>query len=105
MTKAVADRGGVSRLRCLAARRTADLTIDAVISGNRNEEWEYLLAMGQDSQRRPIVKEEKVWKAGELLRERPDAHDREDRELLRQTHLEQMKANREFREIAEFFNT
>jgi len=59
--KAVADRGGVSRLRRLAARRTADLTIDAVIVDDRNEEWEYLLAVGQDNQHRPIVKEEKVW--------------------------------------------
>jgi predicted ATPase len=103
--KAVADRGGVSRLRCLAARRNADIVIEVAIANGKNEEWEYRLAIAQDNQRRPIVKEEKVRKSGKLLRDRPDEHDRDDKELLRQTHLEQMKANREFREVADFFNT
>jgi predicted ATPase len=103
--KAVADRGGVARLRCLAARRNADIVVEAAMANGKNEKWKYRLAIAQDNQRRPIVKEEKVWKSGKLLRDRPDEHDHDDKELLQQTHLEQIKANREFRDVADFFAT
>jgi predicted ATPase len=59
----------------------------------------------QDNNSRPLLKEEKVWKSGKLLLERPDERDLNDKELLRQTHLEQINSNRDFREIADFFNT
>src|SRR5205085_9271628 len=49
--------------------------------------------------------EERVWKSDKLILERPDNFDKDDKELLRQTHLEQINSNRNFREIAEFFNT
>lgn len=103
--KAVSDRGGVSRLRSLAARRYPEIVVDVSIEDDDNETWRYRLAIVQDNQRRPTLKEEKVWKSDKLLLERPDDRDTADKELLRQTHLEQINSNRQFRAIADFFNT
>ena len=60
---AVAQRGGVSRLRCLAARRYPDIVIDVEIrNGDDGSDaaWRYRLAFGQDNNRQPILKEEAV---------------------------------------------
>jgi len=103
--KAVSDRGGVSRLRSLAARRHPEIVIDVSIEDDDNETWRYRLAIVQDNQRRPTLTEEKVWKSDKLLLARPDERDTADKELLRQTHLEQINSNRQFRAIADFFNT
>jgi predicted ATPase len=103
--KAVLDRGGILWLRSLFASGYSDIVIDVQLGNDENEEWRYRLTIGQDDQNRPILKQEKVWKAGLLLLERPDEQDAADKELLYQTHLEQSKSNRNFREIADFFNT
>lgn len=105
LEKAVADRGGVSRLRSLAARRYPDIVIDVQMSEGDTIEWRYRIAITQDNNSRAFLKEEQVWKAGQLILNRPNERDKEDKELLRQTHLEQINSNREFREIAEFFNS
>ena len=105
LEKAVEDRGGVSRLRSLAARRYPDIIIDVEIEDNDEIAWRYRIGIAQDNNSRPFLKEEKIWKAHTLLLDRPDKRDDEDRELLRQTHLEQINSNRSFREIADFFNT
>jgi predicted ATPase len=103
--KAVLDRGGILWLRSLFAPGYPDIVIDIQLGSDQKEEWRYRLAIGQDHQNRPILKEEKAWKSGILLLERPDEQDAADKELLYQTHLEQSKSNRKFREIADFFNT
>lgn len=103
--KAVADRGGVSRLRSLAARRHPEIVVDVHIEDNDNIIWRYRLGIVQDNNSRTFLKEEQVWKADKLLLKRPDERDNADKELLRQTHLEQINSNRQFREIADFFNT
>jgi predicted ATPase len=105
LEKAVEDRGGVSRLRSLAARRNADIIIDVQIEDNDEIVWRYRIGIAQDNNARPLLKEEKIWKANMILLNRPDKRDTEDKELLRQTHLEQINSNRNFREIADFFNT
>lgn len=104
--KAVADRGGVSSLRSVASQGSPDIVIDVQLGDDQtNTVWQYRLAFAQDSQGYPILKEEKVWNSGLLLLERPDKQDMADRELLRQTNLEQSNANREFRDIAKFLDT
>lgn len=103
--KAVSDRGGVSRLRSLSARRYPEVVVDVGIEDDDNETWRYRLAIVQDNQRRPTLKEERVWKSDKLILKRPDDRDIADKELLRQTHLEQINSNRQFRAIADFFNT
>ena len=105
LEKAVADRGGVSRLRSLAARRYPEIVVDVEIGEDDSPEWRYLIAIIQDNRGRTTIKEEKVWKGGELLLNRPDDNDLLDKELLHQTHLEQNNSNRNFREIATFFDT
>jgi len=102
LQEATRSRGGVSRLRCLAARRFSDLVIDVCIQ-NEQTRWRYLLQFNQDNRRRPVVKTETVWKDSQIIRERPDDDDGNDPERLTQTHIEQVTANRDFRELADFF--
>lgn len=103
--KSVQDRGGVSRIRSLAARRYSDIVIEVIIENKEEVVWRYRLAFAQDTQRQALVKEEKVWRGQEQILNRPDAQDQDDQARLRQTFLEQTIANREFRDIAEFFES
>ena len=103
--KAVEDRDGVSLLRNIFANVSDSVVIDVSLGDDEHEEWRYRLAIGQDAQRHAILREERVWKAGMLLLERPDKQDASDGELLHQTHLEQTSSNREFRDIAKFFDS
>ena len=101
--KSVGDRGGVSRIRSLAARRYSDIAIEVTLSEKETVVWRYRIAFAQDKQRRPVLREEKVWHGTELILTRPDEDDGLDEERLRQTYLEQTFANLEFRDIADFF--
>ncbi len=70
-------RGGVSRIRCLAARRTPVVVIE-VAAGEDAErvEWVYRLEFSQSPSRQPIVKHEQVLHRGRVVLDRPDADDR-----------------------------
>jgi predicted ATPase len=105
LEKAVADRGGLSHLRSLAARNHPDIVVDVHIEDRDDITWQYCIKIAQDNNARTYLKEEQVWKSGQLILSRPDERDREDKELLSQNHLEQINSNRSFREIADFFNT
>ena len=105
LEKAVADRGGISRLRSLSARRPSEIVIDVKLSDPEEDIWRYRISITQDNNSRTFLKEEKVWKNEETILERPNNRDQEDSVLLRQTHLEQINANKDFRYIADFFNT
>ncbi len=101
---AVAARGGMARLRCLAATSSAEIALVAGAAGEDGApEWEYELRLAQDAQRRPVVARERVSCAGVDLLLRPDECDRHDAPRLCATALEQVHANRDFRELAEFF--
>jgi predicted ATPase len=102
--EAVRKRAGVSRLRCLAARQYSDIVIRAHIGGDENvSAWEYELRFNQDNLRRPIIKKERVAREGLDILIRPDDKDKGDPERLTQTYLEQVYANQEFRNVADFF--
>ncbi len=103
---AVNSRGGVSALRCLAARRYSDITIQARI-GTEDEPslWEYELSFNQDRQRVLAIERERVARNGGELLNRPDQQDREDPKRLSQTYLEQVLANKEFRDLVEYFQS
>jgi predicted ATPase len=101
--KSVTDRGGVPVIRNLAARRYPDIVIQVALQEKEVVLWRYRLAFAQDNLRQPILKEEKVWRGDELILDRPNDDDRADEARLRQTYLEQTFANREFRDIADFF--
>ncbi|MEW6220847.1 MAG: AAA family ATPase [Thermodesulfobacteriota bacterium] len=104
--EAVKRRAGISAIRCLAARRYPDVEI-VVTLGTEDDAatWDYELAFHQDNQRRPLVRKEKVRRNQEMLLDRPGEPDRADPEQLTQTHLEQVNANKEFRELATFFGS
>jgi predicted ATPase len=104
--EAIRRRGGLSAIRCLAARRYSDVEIRVLVEGQKGlPRWEYDLAFNQDKQRRPLVRKEKVLRDGNVLLERPDDEDNKDLARLTQTHLEQVNVNRPFRELASFFES
>ena len=97
-------RGGVSKLRCLAARRYPDISIYVSVgSGTNPTAWEYELQFTQDNRQRPKIKFERVLKNEQEVFRRPDKDDEGDPERLTETYLEQVSANQGFRELAEFF--
>lgn len=101
--KAVLERGGVSGIRALAARRYPDIGVRVTVGDDENESlWEYRVRFTQDNNRRPIIKEETVHHNGIALIERPDTEDDRDPERMTQTYLEQVNVNRDFRALVEF---
>jgi len=108
LQRAAGSRGGVSKLRCLAARRYSDVEIRATLLDDEalfGSEWEYALTFTQDSQHRPLVRAEQVLQAGKELLVRPNPEDEADPERLTQTALEQITANASFRRVAELLAT
>src|SRR3990172_5200241 len=102
--EAVRKRGGVSSLRCLAARRFPDLVVQVRVGTDDDPSaWEYELRLAQDKAQRPIIKRERVAKSGSDLLNRPEDADKNDPERLTQTYLEQVNVNQAFREVSEFF--
>ena len=107
--KAVKDRGGVSKIRCLAAREAPEVGIEIHLADTPDAfpAWRYALEFRQEPRgyRRPFLTYERVWKNGTQILNRPDAEDEKDPERLTQTFLEQINVNAEFREIAQFFRS
>lgn len=104
--ESVGRRGGITAIRCLAARRNSD--VDVLVELKNKEgtlHWVYEVAFNQDKQRRPFLKKELVLRNGELLLERPNDEDHDDPPRLSQTFLEQLNVNRSFRDLAHFFSS
>lgn len=109
LQKAVRDRGGLSKIRCLYARRYPDVEIEVHLSENELQVpiWKYSIGIKQrkGGQNEPVLSYEKVWKDGKQLINRPDFEDEKDSLRLTQTYLEQINANAEFREIPKFLES
>jgi len=109
LQNAVLDRGGISKIRCLAARTHPDVEIEIHLSEFDSDVvlWKYAVGIKQEVRgyRLPILTYEKVWKGDKLLFNRPNAEDKKDKERLTQTHLEQINANKDFRDIARFLDS
>lgn len=105
---AIADRGGISKVRCLHARRDPEVAIDIELSEDLDQpvKWRYLLAFKPEGKgaQRLLVSREQVWEDGKLLVDRPDKRDDTDVLLRTQTHLEQIQTNIKFRAVAEFLS-
>jgi predicted ATPase len=102
--RAVSSRGGVSQIRSLFARRNPNVVVGVTLDLGGDEPWTYRLEFGQDNQRRPVVKKEIVHTGDRKIVDRPDRHDSADPSRLTQTYLEQVIANKSFREVADFFS-
>jgi predicted ATPase len=104
LQKAVSERGGISKIRCLAARRDPVVRIEVVFqdSANGKPTWKYIIGVRQEVRgaRQPILDYEQVWHDDQIIIERPTPEDERDRLRLTQTFLEQINANASFREIA-----
>jgi predicted ATPase len=108
LQQAIFQRGGVSKIRCLAARREPDVELEVELSnGSTGPEWKYAIGITQQvrGHRQPILRFEKVFKRGELVLERPDEQDKLDEVRLTQTHLEQISANAKFRDVSRFLES
>ncbi len=110
LQQAVKERGGLSKVRCLAARRYPDVEIAVALRDDSTSPataWQYGLGLRQESrgQRRVLLSYERVWKNGKSLLDRPadNSDDQDDEARLTQTHLEQINSNVKFREIASAF--
>ena len=102
--EAVTRRGGVSAIRCLAARRYPDIEVGVELQrGDGEPRWTYEVAVNQDQQRRALLRKERVLSGDRVLLNRPNDDDKADPARLSQTFLEQVNVNRDFREIAIFF--
>lgn len=108
LKSAVSKRGGVSSIRCLAARRDPSITIEiTIVSDDGVPLWIYGVSIIQDSNRQPLIKEEyarDLTENREVLN-RPDSDDELDPDRKKQSALEQINANKVFRAVAEFLRT
>ena len=104
--KAVKDRGGLSKIRSLAARRDPEVTIEIHLAEDSDSAatWKYGLGFRQETRgyRRTYLTYEHVWKNGDQILSRPNEDDKADPDRLTQTFLEQINVNAKFREIARF---
>ena len=109
LQNAITERGGLSKIRCLAARQNPDIEIIVHLSDYARQDHLWTYAIGIKQQARglhlPYIGYEKVEKNGKLILSRPNQNDEKDFLRKTQTHLEQINANQEFREIAKFFET
>ena len=107
LQKAVTERGGLSKIRCLAARQYPDIEIEVKLSDYSKDEalWTYAIGIKQEARGHhlPYIGYEKVSRGNEVLLNRPNIDDKLDPARLTQTHLEQINANQHFREISKFF--
>jgi predicted ATPase len=108
---AVESRGGIKKIRCLAARRKSNILIEVDLSDEKSEEllWTYSLDFmhtgGGVVKSEAKILSENVYSAKESkwIKARNDKSKDEDVETLKYTHLEQITANKDFREIQTFF--
>ena len=93
-------------MRCLAARQYPDVEIEVDVADNGNT-WTYAIGIKQEARgyRQPYLAYERVTKGDRPLLRRPDAEDIKDPLRLTQTHLEQINANAEFRDLGRFFDS
>lgn len=107
LQKAIEDRDGITKLRCLQARNDNEVRIDISISDEPEGEviWEYSLGFKPEGKgaQRILITREVVRKRGKVVLSRPDIQDKKDILRLTQTALEQINANLDFRDVADFF--
>lgn len=109
LQQAVLARGGLKKVRSLAARRNPRVEFEIELRESLDNDstpadWRYFLSLkGEPSgKRRVLVDKEEVYRSGRRVMIRPNENDEADKERLTQTHLEQVNMNREFRGISDF---
>lgn len=106
LQKAIDDRGGITKLRCLQARNDTEIGLSFNISDGEDT-WIYELffkAEGKGKQRIFVTKEF-ASKNNKTLCNRPTPDDKKDTLQLTQTYIEQILANKDFRPLSDFFSS
>lgn len=108
LQKAVEDRGGITKLRCLHARSDPEVRIEVHLSESADDaipDWRYVVAFKSEGKgaQRLFVSLEQVWRADQRILNRPGSDDEKDLARLTQTHLEQIQTNSAFRDLSNFF--
>ena len=109
LQKALKERGGLTKLRSLHARKDPEVRIEVELSDSMAAEvptWRYVLAFKSEGkgQQRVLISEERVEHLGQELLNRPNQDDLQDLQRLTQTHLEQINNNEPFRALVEDFS-
>ncbi|MCF7789918.1 MAG: AAA family ATPase [Prosthecobacter sp.] len=111
LQQAVGTRGGLTRVRCLAARKNPLVEVEVEMGdlGDTEPKFRYAIGIRQENKgkRRIMLSYERVWKEGEQIVNRPeaDSDDTIDDERLTMTYLENATTNASFREVAELFGS
>ena len=107
LQEALAKRGWMPKLRCLAARKDPEITIGVTLQNGEEKPWLYELSFKAEPRglRRTLITKEKVVSGSKELLSRPLESDVQDKERLTQTYLEQINTNIKFREIAKYFQS
>jgi predicted ATPase len=106
LQESIGRRGGVTAIRCLAARRDPDVEIHIEVDDSQGaSRWEYEIAFKQDKKHRPLLRKERVVHNSVEILVRPNDQDRDDPDQLKQTYLEQRSVNQKFRDLAAFFSS
>ncbi|MFK0343429.1 recombination protein F [compost metagenome] len=107
LQKAIEDRDGIKKLRCLQARTDNEVLIEFELSDEEGGPvvWTYSLGFKPEGKgaQRILISRELVTHNGTVVLSRPDKNDRKDDARLTQTALEQINSNLEFRPVADFF--
>lgn len=109
---AVKDRGGITKIRCLAARSQPNISIEVDL-GDANESnaiWRYSINFvhtggGIRASEAKVLSEQVFnYQTNRFVLNRSTSSPLEDEETLKYTHLEQVTANKNFRELHAFFS-
>jgi predicted ATPase len=104
---AINRRDGLKKLRCLNAKKDSEVLIDITVLDGRDR-WRYVLGFKGEGQanNRVLIRSEAVFKNDEPISacQRPDDADKEDRDRLTATYLENPNANKDFRGLAHYLS-
>ena len=106
LQNAIAEAGGLKKIRSLSARKNPDIEIEVQLSDGVGQppRWQYEIALAEYGVgTKPHLLWEIVERDKKQILFRPNSEDKKDRERLTETHLESPFTNQEFREVAKFF--
>ena len=110
LQSAVEERGGITKIRCLAARKNPNVSISVELGEPDTEEltWRYSLDFvhtggGVIKNQVKIQSEEVYYYPENVYKLNRPRETKEDEDTLKYTHLEQPNSNREFRPLQTFF--
>ena len=95
LQKAIEDRGGIKKIRCLHARQDPEVEIEIHLKHELTDKqtaWRYILAFKNEAKglNRTMVTKEIVWEGKKRILNRPEeASDKNDYDQLTDSHLEQ----------------